>query len=112
MEIVIYVVIFALVFGFIGKALGEMGGRKKGDAGFLCGALLGPLGCVIAAVIPADKPEGPTPTDDTQRKIAELEAQLTSLKTGRTATPASDKSRRPSYQDDGDDGGIPTYKLD
>jgi len=108
MEILILLVIVAMIFGFIGMAIGDLGGKNNGPAGFLLGALLGPLGCLIAAVLPpgggADKAPQPA-TDDTKKKIAELEAKLADLK---KAQPAAKKA----LVNPDDDGGIPTYRLD
>lgn len=107
MEILIILIICAVIFGFVGMAIGDLGDKKNGTTGFVLGALLGPLGCVIAAVIPAadaDKAEVPAPADkETQRKIAALEGQLAALK-----GPAA----KPVAKHDDDDGTIPTYRLD
>jgi hypothetical protein len=42
-----------VVCGVIGMAVGDLGGKKNGMAGLVLGFLLGPLGVVIAAVLPA-----------------------------------------------------------
>ena len=46
--------IIAVVCAVIGMAIGDLGGKKNGVAGLLLGGLLGPLGCVIAALLPAE----------------------------------------------------------
>jgi hypothetical protein len=107
MELLIILIICAVIFGFIGMAIGDLGGKKNGAAGFALGALLGPLGCVIAAVIPASDADGApavaTPDQGTRRKIAALEAQLAELKKPAAKAPAKRAD---------DDGTIPTYSLD
>lgn len=58
-------VAFALISGLIGAIIG--GTKGKGGAGFVLGALLGPIGWLIAAVL--------TPTADVAvRREKELEA--------------------------------------
>lgn len=109
METLIIIIICAVVFGFIGMALGDLGGKAQGPAGFLCGALLGPLGCVIAVLLPpaAGKAAAAAPGPDaqTQRKIAAMEAQLAALKAGPKVV------AKPVKKAD-DDSPIPTYSLD
>ena len=102
MEMLIILIICAVVFGFIGMALGDLGGKAQGPAGFLCGALLGPLGCVIAVLLP---PAAPGPDVQTQRKIAAMEAQLAALKAGPKPV-AKAKAAVDA------DATIPTYRLD
>ena len=51
----VVVFLFAMIFGFIGRSIGERKGRP--EAGFIFGALLGPLGILIIAVGPDVKAE-------------------------------------------------------
>jgi hypothetical protein len=110
MEMLIILIICAVVFGFIGMALGDLGGKAQGPAGFLCGALLGPLGCVIAVLLPpaagkAAATAAPGPDVQTHRKIAAMEAQLAALKAGPKPV-AKAKAAVDA------DATIPTYRLD
>lgn len=110
MAFFIMLLIVALAFGLLGKLIGELGDKNNGNYGFAFGALLGPIGCLITALLPPNKDVLVPPTkgaeDETQRKIAELETQLAALKTG--STPATKAITAPID----DDGGIPTYRLD
>lgn len=109
MELLIIIIISAVIFGFIGMALGDLGGKAQGPAGFLCGALLGPLGCVIAVLLPpaaGKAAAAPGPDAQTQRKIAAMEAQLAALKAGPKV------AAKPAKNADDDDSPIPTYSLD
>ena len=51
----VVVFLFAMIFGFIGRSIGERKGRP--EAGFIFGALLGPIGILIIAVGPDIKAE-------------------------------------------------------
>lgn len=115
MEILIPLIVFVVIFGFIGMAIGDLGGKKNGPVGFILGGLLGPIGCIIAAVIPpaADSDKVKAETAEKER-LARMEAELAALKSGKAAPAASGKSlmAKSSPAPVDDDGGIPTYKLD
>lgn len=53
MNFLIYLGTTGIICAVIGAALGDLGGRKNAKVGFLLGLLLGPLGLIVAAVIPA-----------------------------------------------------------
>lgn len=102
----ILILIGLVVSGIIGMAIGDLGNKQNGQTGFLLGAVLGPIGWIVTAVIPANakaekKPEL-APHDS--KRIAALEAELAKLK-GSKPEPSG---KRPVD----DDGQIPTYKLD
>ena len=114
MDFIIIVIVVCVIFGFIGMGIGDLGRKNNGSVGFALGALLGPVGWIITAVIPANatdqsKSESPTSLSPSEKaKIQELESQLAALK-NKSASPM-----KPSKQalNSDDDGGIPTYKLD
>lgn len=109
METLIAFVICAVIGGVIGIAIGDLGGKKNGPMGGLLGALLGPIGWIIVAVLPPSSSAAPTQqsaqpaSNPNDKRIAALEAELKSLKSNPKPKAGSDI---------GDDGGIPTYKLD
>lgn len=51
-------IIIMIVCGVIGMAVGDMGGKKNGKTGLALGILLGPVGIIIAAVLPKDAESG------------------------------------------------------
>ena len=53
MTTILPLLIVCVICGVIGMAVGDMGGKKNGKTGLALGILLGPLGVVIAAVLPA-----------------------------------------------------------
>ncbi|MEI6655819.1 MAG: hypothetical protein WCP45_13730 [Verrucomicrobiota bacterium] len=112
MEIMVLLIIWACVCGAIGMFIGDLGDKHNGKTGLALGAVLGPIGWIVVAVLPPDnttevKTKVFQPETDTQRKIAHLEAQIAELKRG--TKPAAKPPARMSYDDNGQ---IPTYKLD
>lgn len=82
---IIALLIACAVMGVIGMAIGDLGEKKNGPAGFLLGALLGPIGWIIVAIIPHNASAGENssvalPADPNAAKISQLEAQLAELK--------------------------------
>ena len=53
--IIIGLVIYFVFFGFLGHYLGAM--KKRAFDGMLIGILLGPIGCIIAVLLPEGKDE-------------------------------------------------------
>jgi len=113
MEIIILLVVWTGIGGVIGMVIGDLRDKNNGMLGLALGALLGPVGWIIAAVLPGDeaeaaKPKKISPADmEAKLKIARLEGQLAGLK--QTSKPAAKTAARMKYDDD---GTIPTYKLD
>jgi hypothetical protein len=108
MEYLIGLLLGAAICGVIGMAIGDLGGKKNGAAGFALGALLGPIGWIITAVLsPASDAEPKAAPEVKEDRIAKLEAELAALK-----SPRVEKSAKIQGKDLSDDGGIPTYKLD
>ena len=110
MEILIVLMFGGFVSGLIGLAIGDLGGKRNRRTGFALGFLLGPIGWIITAVIPASDAAGASlaagsPDKETQRKIEFLEAQLAELKgLGKDAAlPAAQRV---------DEDSIPIYRLD
>lgn len=106
MELIIILIFGAAISGFVGMVIGSLGDKKNGYVGCVLGALLGPIGWIITAVLPPDTSSGsPAPaklaTTAKQLEIAKLEAQLAALKSASTK-PGSVLP----------DDGIPTYNLD
>ena len=85
------ILLWVVIFGALGMWLGEMRGRAREGAIF--GAMFGPLGLVIACLMPEKKAEtrsnAPAPKVEAKPKAA---------------TP-------PRRNMDRDDGTVPTYKL-
>ena len=110
MEYIFIILIPAAIFGLIGMAIGDAGGKKNGAKGFVLGLVLGPIGCIVAAVLPPDENSEVAKSKESEKeRIARLELELARLK----AAP-SDKApaKAPASKDLSDDGGIPTYRLD
>ncbi len=103
---IIFILIGLAVSGIIGMAIGDLGNKQNSQTGFLLGALLGPIGWIVAAVIPANAKAGQKPelAPQESKRIAALEAELANLKGSKPAP----TGKRPVD----DDGEIPTYKLD
>ena len=102
----------SLIFGIVGCAVGDLGGKKNGKKGMALGALLGPIGCIIAAILPpgegsAVKNEKQQAIELERRKVAILEAQLTELKKGRSPATSSRTQRAEALLDE-----PPVYRLD
>lgn len=55
MEILIGVILYLIFFGFLGNYLGAM--RRRSFEGMWLGILLGPIGCIIALLMPEGKEE-------------------------------------------------------
>lgn len=53
-DYLIYYGLSALVFGVIGFAVGDLGAKKNGPLGGVLGALLGPIGLIVVALLPAE----------------------------------------------------------
>ena len=92
MEYFIALIFYCGIFGAIGYAIGELNDKKNGQVGLILGVLLGPIGCIIAAVIaPGEgspiKQEKLQGIELERRKVALLEAQLAELK--KAASPPS-----------------------
>lgn len=113
MELIISLLFSSLIFGIVGYAVGDLGGKKNGKKGMALGALLGPIGWIIVAILPPG--EGSTVKNEKQqaidlerRKVALLEAQLAELKkTGsRPPAPAPNVSKLSSIDEP------PVYRLD
>jgi len=117
MEFGVIIFVWACIGGFIGMIVGELGDKHNGHTGLFLGALLGPVGWIIVAVLPpGEDPDGPAPAKtaaktETELKIAIMEAQLAQLKreAKNPITPGSKPAARMGYDNDGQ---IPTYKLD
>jgi len=108
MEFLIIAVLSGIIFGLVGMAIGDLGGKKNGRTGFVLGLLLGPFGCVIAAVIPASASSEKVQKEEAEKtRLAKLESELAALK----AKPAAAAPKRviPAREDDGQ---IPVYRLD
>lgn len=108
MEFLLTVIILGIICGFIGMAIGDIGGKGNAGSGFILGLLLGPLGCIIAAVIPPSATSEKVQKEEAEKaRLAKLEAELAALK----AKPASAAPKRiiPAREDDGQ---IPVYRLD
>jgi hypothetical protein len=92
MEYLISLIFCSGIFGAIGYAIGELNEKKNGKTGLLLGALLGPIGWIIAAVI-APGEGSPVKQEKLQgielerRKVALLEAQLAELKKAASPSP-------------------------
>jgi hypothetical protein len=102
----------SLIFGIVGCAVGDLGSKKNGKKGMALGALLGPIGCIIAAILPpgegsAVKNEKQQAIELERRKVAILEAQLTELKKGRSPATSSRTQRAEALLDE-----PPVYRLD
>lgn len=109
--IIIAVVAAGLLSGLVGFWIGEIGNRGNGLTGAVLGALLGPVGWIITAVMRLERPGEGTPRGPDQgerERIARLEAELAALRKGAARQPG--KTRKPGGGED--EGGIPTYKLD
>lgn len=115
--------ILALVFASLGSWIGGIGGKGNEQTGFILGALLGPLGLIIAALIPASEEarerSSPVVTRDQSElaRIAVLEAELALLREKyRQHSKAPSRPSKPLMpkrdKDDDKDGGIPTYRID
>lgn len=120
MEIVI-IFLWLTIFGFIGSWIGGLGDKGNEKNGFILGAIFGPLGLILAALIPASadacKKSSPVINQSQSElaRIAVLEAELALLKEkSRLQSKAPSKPLMPKRDKDGDDndGGIPTYRLD
>jgi len=105
---IITLVIGGIICGLIGIAIGDLGGKGNASTGFVLGLLLGPIGCIIAAVIPPSASSEKVQKEEAEKaRLANLEAELAALK----AKPAKAAPKRniPAREDDGQ---IPVYKLD
>ena len=54
MEYIIFIIIW-LVFAILGGVVGDAGGKGNGGLGFVLGLFLGPLGILVAALLPVNK---------------------------------------------------------
>ena len=110
MEYIFIILIPAAIFGLIGMAIGDSGGKKNGAKGFVLGLVLGPIGCIVAALLPPDETSEVAKAKESEKeRIARLELELARLKSAPAEkTPAKISASR----DLADDGGIPTYRLD
>lgn len=107
MEIIVLWIILGVIFAAIGFAVGDAGRKNNGGAGAVLGGLLGPIGVLIAAVMPSSEKDQSLTTatgKPVKDRIAELENELASLQSGKQSADADPTSI--------DDDGIPTYKLD
>lgn len=91
-------------------AIGDLGGKQNGALGFCLGAMLGPIGWIVVAVLSSgeksDVSANPPPaTNADQGRIAKLEAELAKLK----SEPVKAKVR--AKDDLAGDGEIPTFKI-
>lgn len=113
MELFIPLFFGVILAGFIGMGIGNLSEKRNGNIGFLLGALLGPIGWIIVALLPeardADAPAPARPAADNSARIRALEAELAKMKAAQH--PVKPLIRRQDPQDP-DDGGIPVYKLD
>ena len=112
MELIISLLFSSLIFGIVGYAVGDLGGKKNGKKGMALGALLGPIGCIIVAILPpgegsAVKNEKQQAIDLERRKVALLEAQLAELKKDRSPAANSRTQRAEALLDE-----PPVYRLD
>ena len=112
MEFLIPLVISSLIFGIVGCAIGDLGGKKNGKKGMALGALLGPIGWIIVAILPpgegsAVKNEKQQAVELERRKVALLEAQLAELKKDRAPATSSRTQRAEALLDE-----PPVYRLD
>jgi hypothetical protein len=112
MEFLVPLVISSLIFGIVGCAIGDLGGKKNGKKGMALGALLGPIGCIIVAILPpgegsAVKNEKQQAVELERRKVALLEAQLAELKKDRAPATSSRTQRVEALLDE-----PPVYRLD
>lgn len=108
MEYLLYL-IPAVIFAVIGMGVGDAGGKKNGAIGFILGLALGPIGCIVAAVLPPAKDSEVAKAKESEKeRIARLELELAKVK---SQPPAATPKPKPS-RDLADEGGIPTYKLD
>ena len=114
MDILFLWIFSAVIGGFVGLAIGDLNGKNNGGNGFLLGALLGPIGWIIVAVLPPNNQESSATTQQPDAaRIARLEAELAALK--QKAQPPDAKSSKPLMPKTGNianDGEIPTYRLD
>ena len=112
MEYLIALLFCCGIFGAIGYGIGELNDKKNGQTGLVLGVLLGPIGCVIAAVLgpgegSAGKQEKLQGIALERRKVALLEAQLAELKKAGSPPPVPDSLAKVSSLDE-----PPVYHLD
>jgi len=53
MEYIVFGILW-LIFALLGTVVGNAGGKRNGELGFVLGLILGPLGILVAALLPAN----------------------------------------------------------
>ena len=116
-----YIVIFFLLvglMGLVGMAIGNIGGKQNGDKGFILGALLGPIGWIIVAVVPPREgslayQQNWKSVELQQRTVSLLEALLAEMKKTssiKTPTPEKTVTSKPIITTTNEDSNV--YRLD
>lgn len=111
MEFIVIMVVWAAIGGLVGLFVGDLGNKHNGTTGAILGALLGPIGWLIAAVLPPS-PEAdvakPSPESERIKALEQQLAQMRQQDSGRKKTPMPGRRS----EDGRGDGEIPTYRLD
>lgn len=74
MELLIGMLFGCFFCGILGGIIGD--GRGRGSAGFLCGFMLGPLGVVIALLLPKEQVRAAVSAPVQKRRVAVVPDQV------------------------------------